>query len=200
MARVAVSGMEWKGTHHTNKTSKMFLLPPAPFDPNLIFLLSDSDYAAGVISGRKGSKTNSNLIDEARHKLRLWEIATNAVPGHANVKGNDGADKLAKEGRDRAKQGGTQTKFSWEHCNKDTCPCRRHNWSQTPGTIQVLFRESGKTNCRIFLVVRMGSNDVLSLDFVGEYVVSRLPVSERTSCNMLVRRFCRLRELLSFLL
>ena len=25
----------------------------------------------------------------------------------------------------------------------------------------------------------MGSNDVLSLDFVGEYVVSRLPVPER---------------------
>ena len=97
MARVAVSGMEWKGTHHTNKTSKMFLLPPAPFDPNLIFLLSDSDYAAGVISGRKGSKTNSNLIDEARLKLRLWGIATNAVPGHANVKGNDGADKLPRK-------------------------------------------------------------------------------------------------------
>ena len=31
MARVAARGTEWKGTHHTNKTRKMFLLPPAPF-------------------------------------------------------------------------------------------------------------------------------------------------------------------------
>ena len=75
--------------------------------PEKGFIFTDSEYAEGCINKHWNSITNQDLVS-ALHRLLEespinWTITW--VPGHADVAGNEAADRVADEGAKASKRG-----------------------------------------------------------------------------------------------
>ena len=93
-------------TAHVNNTLNNFNI-----DPNHIFYISDSAYSLGCLTKGWQSDTNKTLIRAVKHLIRDIPHADNNTckwfwtPGHADIYGNNIADKLANEGSSLSKKG-----------------------------------------------------------------------------------------------
>lgn len=71
-----------------------------------VWVLTDSEYAIGVLAKGWKAQANQALVEEIRGLLRaLPEVRFRKVPGHAGVPGNERADALARQAIAQGKKG-----------------------------------------------------------------------------------------------
>jgi ribonuclease HI len=100
---------------------------PSLIQDDMLFLLSDSDYALGALSGRNEININHDLIDDVVGRLGDFRLAAYAVPSHTSIPGNDRADQEAKEAMEACEGGHTwpEACFKVMPCDNPACRCRR---------------------------------------------------------------------------
>ena len=75
--------------------------------PKLGFIFTDSEYAKGCINSHWNTAINHDLVSALHHLLENSPIAWSLiwVPGHADVAGNEAADRAAEKGAKASKRG-----------------------------------------------------------------------------------------------